>query len=226
MKIDFYGHACVGVSGSKKILIDPYLSGNPSASLTAEQAAADYLLVTHGHGDHLGDAVEIAKRTGAQVVAMVELANWFGKQGVEALGMNLGGSYTFADGFKVKLVPAWHSSHLPDGSAVGLPVGFIFWLDGLCFYHAGDTALFGDMKQVIAPHGLDWAFLPIGDFYTMGPDDALIAAEWLNAKNYLPIHYNTFPLLQQDAAQFKQRLEDKLPGAKCHVLQPGEHTEL
>ena len=112
MRIDFYGHACVGVQGSKKILIDPYLSGNPAASLTPEQAEADYLLITHGHGDHLGDAVEIAKRTGAQVVAMVELANWLGKQGVEALGMNLGGSYTFADGFKVKLVPAWHSSHL------------------------------------------------------------------------------------------------------------------
>ena len=225
MRIDFYGHACVGVQGSKKILIDPYLSGNPAASLTPEQAEADYLLITHGHGDHLGDAVKIAKRTGAQVVAMVELANWLGKQGVEALGMNLGGSYTFADGFKVKLVPAWHSSHLPDGTAVGLPVGFIFWLDGLCFYHAGDTALFSDMREVIAPHGLDWAFLPIGDFYTMGPEDALTAAKWLGAKNYLPIHYNTFPLLQQNPQAFKQRLEATCQ-ATCHILQPGEHTEI
>ncbi len=132
MRIDFYGHACVGVQGSKKILIDPYLSGNPAASLTPEQAEADYLLITHGHGDHLGDAVEIAKRTGAQVVAMVELANWLGKQGVEALGMNLGGSYTFADGFKVKLVPAWHSSTPPSSAICGRLSRRTAWIGLFC----------------------------------------------------------------------------------------------
>jgi L-ascorbate metabolism protein UlaG (beta-lactamase superfamily) len=224
MKINYYGHACVGVQGSKKILVDPYLSGNPAAAITPEMAEADYLLVTHGHGDHVGDAVEIAKRTGAQVVTMVELGRWFEEQGVNALGMNIGGSYTFADGFRVKVVPAWHSSQLPDGSPCGLAVGFIFWLDGVCFYHAGDTGLFGDMKAIIAPHNIDWAFLPIGDFYTMGPDDALIAAEWLGAKKYVPIHYNTFPLLKQDPLKFKRELEARTP-AECVVLQPGDGVE-
>jgi L-ascorbate metabolism protein UlaG (beta-lactamase superfamily) len=121
----------------------------------------------------------------------------------------------------VKVVPAWHSSQLPDGSPCGLAVGFIFWLDGVCFYHAGDTGLFGDMKAIIAPHNIDWAFIPIGDFYTMGPDDALIAAEWLGAKKYVPIHYNTFPLLKQDPLKFKQELEARTP-AECVVLQPGD----
>lgn len=225
MQMKFLGHACVEVCGSKRILIDPFLGGNPAAAAAPEEVAPDYILVTHGHGDHLGDAVDIAKRTGAQVVTMVELATWFGKQGVEALGMNIGGSYTFADGFRVKIMPAWHSSQIPDGSPCGLAVGFVFWLDGMCFYHAGDTGLFGDMKAVIAPHNLDVAFLPIGDFYTMGPDDALIAAEWLGAKKYVPMHYNTFPLLQQDPQAFKKALEERID-AECVVLAPGEAAEL
>lgn len=225
MQMRFLGHACVEVCGSKRILIDPYLTGNPAAAAAPGELAPDYILVTHGHGDHLGDAVEIAKRTGAQVITMVELGRWFDGQGIDALGMNIGGSYTFADGFRVKVMPAWHSSQLPDGSPCGLAVGFVFWLDGMCFYHAGDTGLFGDMKAVIAPHGIDVAFLPIGDFYTMGPDDALIAAEWLDARKYVPIHYNTFPLLQQDPQAFKAALEERTD-AECVVLAPGEAAEL
>lgn len=225
MQMKFLGHACVEVCGSKRILIDPYLNGNPAAAAAPEELAPDYILVTHGHGDHLGDAVEIARRTGAQVVTMVELGRWFAGQGIDALGMNIGGSYTFADGFRVKIMPAWHSSQLPDGSPCGLAVGFVFWLDGMCFYHAGDTGLFGDMKAIVAPHKPDVAFLPIGDFYTMGPDDALIAAEWLGAGKYVPIHYNTFPLLQQDAQAFKAALEARMD-AECIVLAPGEVAEL
>lgn len=226
MQIRFLGHACVEVAGSKRILIDPYLTGNPAAAVGPEDLAPDYLLVTHGHGDHVGDAAAVARRTGAQVVCMVEVGRWFEQQGIEALGMNLGGSFDFGDGLRVKLVPAWHSSQLPDGSYGGTPVGFVFWLDGLCFYHAGDTALFGDMREVIAPHKLDWAFLPIGDFYTMGPEDALTAAKWLGAKNYLPIHYNTFDLLKQDGAEFARRVEAECPGARCFAVRPGESIEL
>ncbi len=224
MRIKFIGHACVQLLGSKTILFDPYLTGNPAATVKAGEVKADYILLTHGHGDHLGDTVAIAKRTGAKVVAMVELANWLSEQGVDAMGMNIGGSYQFPDGLKVKLVPAWHSSQLPDGSPCGLAVGFICWLDGKCIYHAGDTGLFGDMREVIAPHGLDWAILPIGDYYTMGPADALTAAKWLGAKNYLPIHYNTFPLLKQDAAAFKRAVEAEC-AAKCQALAPGEECE-
>lgn len=225
MQIKFLGHACVQVCGSKTVLVDPYLSGNPAAAAAPDEVQADYILLTHGHGDHIGDTAAIAKRTGATVITMVELARWLQKQGVEAMDMNIGGSYTFADGFRVKLTPAWHSSQLPDGSYCGLAAGFLFWLDGLCFYHAGDTGLFSDMREIIAPHGLDWAFLPIGDYYTMGPDDALIAARWLGAKNYLPIHYNTFPLLKQDAAAFAARVEAATT-AKCAVLAPGEVIEI
>lgn len=226
MQVKFLGHSCVQVCGSKTILIDPYLSGNPTAPVAADEVAADYILVTHGHGDHLGDTVEIAKRTGATVVAMVELARWLQNRGVQkTMDINVGGAYTFADGFKVKLTPAWHSSQLPDGTPCGLAVGFIFWLDGLCFYHAGDTGLFGDMRDVIAPHNPDWAFLPIGDYYTMGPDDAVIAAKWLAAKNVMPIHYNTFPLLKQDAAAFAARVEAEA-GAKCHILAPGGELQI
>lgn len=225
MEIKYLGHACVQVCGSKTVLIDPFLSENPLAAENANDVQADYILVTHGHGDHLGDAVEIARRTGAKVVAMVELARWFARQGVDALDLNCGGSYTFADGFRVKLTPAWHSSQLPDGSYCGLAAGFIFWLDGQCFYHAGDTALFGDMREVIAPHGLDWAFLPIGDYYTMGPEDALIAAGWLGAKHYLPIHYNTFPAIRQDAVAWAERVRCEV-GAEAVAAAPGEAVKI
>lgn len=225
MQIKYLRHAAVQVSGSKTVLIDPFLSGNPKAAVSADEVAADYILVTHGHGDHLGDTVAIAKRTGATVVAMVELARWLERQGVHAVDLNVGGSFDFGDGFKVKLTQAWHSSQLPDGTPCGLAVGMLFWLDGLCFYHAGDTALFADMRDTIAPHGIDWAFLPIGDYYTMGPSDALIAAGWLGAKHYLPIHYNTFPAIKQDGAAFAARVQAEV-GADCVVAAPGEAIEI
>lgn len=224
MQVKFLGHACVQIVGSKTVLIDPYLSGNPLAAATADEVQADYILVTHGHGDHLGDAVEIARRTGATVVAMVELARWFQQQGIPAIDLNVGGSW--ADGeFRVKVTPAWHSSMLPGGEYCGLAVGFIVWLDGKCIYHAGDTALFGDMREVIAPHGLDLACLPIGDHYTMGTDDALIAAKWLGAAQYLPIHFNTFAPIKQEAAAWAERVRSEV-GAKCEALAPGGAIEL
>lgn len=223
MQVRYLGHACVQVQGTKTVLVDPFLSGNPLAAARPEDVQADYILVTHGHGDHLGDAVEIARRTGATVVAMVELARWFAAQGVPAIDLNVGGSWRDGD-FRVKVVPAWHSSMLPDGGYCGLAVGFVFWLDGKCIYHAGDTALFGDMRDVIAPHGLDLACLPIGDHYTMGPEDALIAAKWLGAGQYLPIHFNTFPAIKQDAAAWAEQV--RATGAKCVACAPGEAIEL
>lgn len=226
MQVKFLGHACVEVCGDKRIIVDPYLTGNPKAAAGPADIEADYILLTHGHGDHVGDTVEIANRCGAKVVCMVEVARWLEQQGVDAMGMNIGGSFDFGDGFKVKLVPAWHSSQMPDGSYGGTPVGFVFWLGGKCFYHAGDTGLFGDMRDVIALHGIDWAFLPIGDFYTMGPEDAVIAAKWLASRNYVPIHYDTFELLRQDGTAWAERVEAECPGAKAWPLAPGESLEI
>ena len=225
MKITFCGHACIMVEAEKKILIDPFLTGNPQAAISADMVDADYILLTHAHSDHLGDTVEIAKRTNAKVVAVVELADWLMQQGVDVHPMNLGGEMEFYTGFKVKLTQAWHSSALPDGTACGVPCGFLFWLEGKCVYFAGDTALFSDMREVIAPHKLDLAILPIGGNWTMGPSDALIAADWLAAKYVLPIHYNTFSLIDQDVEAYKVAVEQKT-NSKCVVLQPGESMEL
>lgn len=228
MKILYYGHSCISVQGSKKILVDPFLTGNPKAAISADQVEADYILVTHAHGDHLGDTVDIAKRTGAKVVAVNELANWLIAQGVDAHGMNIGGAYTFDDGFKIKVTQAWHSSDLDDGTPCGVASGFLFWIDGVCFYHAGDTGLFSDIGRIIGKHSIDMAFLPIGGNYTMGPADALTATGWLGCKFVVPIHFNTFPLLEQDGDLFKEEVESKTH-TQCVYMKPGDecdYTEL
>ena len=224
MKILYYGHSCISIQGGKKILIDPFLTGNPKAPISADAVEADYILVTHAHGDHLGDTVAIAKRTGAKVVAVNELANWLIGQGVDAHGMNIGGAYTFEDGFKVKLTQAWHSSDLDDGTPCGVACGFLFWLDGVCFYHAGDTGLFSDIGRIIGKHSINMAFLPIGGNYTMGPTDALIATGWLGCDFVVPIHFNTFPLLAQDGELFKQQVESKTH-TQCVYMLPGDECD-
>lgn len=228
MNIAYYGHSCVQVQGTKRILVDPYLTGNPKATIAADEVEADYILVTHAHGDHLGDTVEIAKRTGAKVVAIIELANWLEKQGLEVHSMNIGGAYTFSDGFKVKMTQAWHSGDFDDGRAGGAACGFLFWLDGVCFYHAGDTGLFGDIGRVIGKHNIDVAFLPIGGNYTMGPTDALIATGWLGCQFVVPIHFNTYPGIAQDGEAFKEQIENKTH-TQCVLMDPGDvadYTEL
>jgi L-ascorbate metabolism protein UlaG (beta-lactamase superfamily) len=204
---------------SHKVLIDPFLSGNPLAPFGADALEADFILLTHGHGDHISDTPAIAKRTGATVVGMVEIAGWIGKQGVEnTVGNNMGGGTDHGFG-RVEFTPAWHSSSLPDGSYGGMPAGIIIFADGLTIYHAGDTALFSDM-QLLGDKGIDVAIVPIGDFYTMGPEDSIKAVKYLKPQFVMPMHYNTFPVLQQDAAAWADRIH-KETGAEPIVLDPG-----
>jgi L-ascorbate metabolism protein UlaG (beta-lactamase superfamily) len=225
-RVQWLGHACTLIeSGGQRILIDPFLTGNPAAATTADRVQADFLLISHGHGDHVGDAVAIAKRTGATVIANYEISLWLEKQGVKkAHGMQHGGGHAFTFG-RVKLTLAFHGSMLPDGSNGGNPCGFLFYLkDGLKIYAAQDTGLFGDMR-LIGEEGIDLALLPIGDNYTMGPDDALRAVKLLEPKRVLPIHYNTWDLIAQDAAAWANRVKKETKTVPA-VLKPGEWVEL
>ena len=225
-KLIWYGHATLGLeTGGYKLVIDPFFGGNPAATISADKVVADFLLVSHGHGDHVGDAVAIAKRTGAMIISNHEIANWFAKQGIEKThGQHLGGGHKHPFGY-LKLTLALHGSMLPDGSNGGNPCGFLLTTnDGKKIYMAQDTGLFGDMK-LIGEEGLDLAVIPIGDNYTMGPDDALRAVKMLEPKVVVPIHYNTWPLLAQDANAWKERVE-KETKTKVAVLKPGESYSL
>ncbi|OQY90430.1 MAG: metal-dependent hydrolase [Anaerolineae bacterium UTCFX1] len=224
--LTWYGHAALGLeTGGYKVAIDPFLSGNPSASITPEALEADFILVSHGHSDHIGDSIEIAKRTGAMVVSNFEIAGWFNDKGVaKTHGQQHGGGFRHPFGH-LKLTLAFHGSALPDGSNGGNPCGFLITTnDGKKLYFAQDTALFSDMK-LIGEVGLDLAVLPIGDNFTMGPDDALQAVKFLQPKAVIPIHYNTWELIAQDADAWAQRVM-KETTAKAVVLKPGESYSL
>jgi L-ascorbate metabolism protein UlaG (beta-lactamase superfamily) len=210
------------IAGNHKLLIDPFLEGNPAASITPAQAEADFILVSHGHGDHVADAAAIAKRTGATVISVFEICNWLDAQGVKTHAQHLGGGFHHPFGY-LKLTLALHGSGLPDGSYGGNPCGFLLTAGQQKVYLACDTGLFGDM-QLIGDEGLDLAVLPIGDNYTMGPEDAMRAAKFLRAKHLIPVHYNTWPPIAQDAAAWANRVEAET-GSKAHVLQPGESFE-
>jgi L-ascorbate metabolism protein UlaG (beta-lactamase superfamily) len=220
-KITWYGHAALGLDADgTHILVDPFLSGNPVAAATADKVPADYILVSHGHGDHVGDTVAIAKRTGATVITNAEIAGWLEKKGVKTHGQHLGGGFNYPFGY-LKFTFALHGSGLPDGSDGGNPAGFLLSTkDGKKIYMAGDTGLFGDMR-LIGEEGIDVALLPIGDNYTMGPDDALRAVKLLQPKHVIPIHFNTFDLLKQDENSWAKRVQSET-GAQVHVLKPGE----
>lgn len=224
-KFTWYGHAALGIeTGGYHLLVDPFLTGNPSAVISAADVRADYILITHGHGDHLGDAGQIAKRTGAVVISNSEIIGWLGKKGIEGHGQHLGGGFHYPFGY-VKLTAAMHGSELPDGSGGGNPAGFLITtLAGEKIYCAGDTGLFGDMR-LIGEEGIDLAVLPIGDNYTMGPEDALRAVKLIQPRRVVPIHYNTWPLIRQDANAWAERVRAET-SAEVDVLQPGESITL
>ena len=224
-KLTWYGHATLGIeTGGYRVLVDPFFTGNPAASTTAEKVMADFILVSHGHGDHVGDAEAIARRTGALVISNAEIADWFAKKGIKAHGQHLGGGYKHPFGY-LKLTFAIHGSGLPDGSYGGNPAGFLLTtVEGIKIYMAQDTGLFGDMR-LIGDEGLDLAVLPIGDNYTMGPDDALRAVQLLRPKRVVPIHYNTFDLIAQDPIAWAQRVQAQT-GVQVNLLKPGQSLSL
>ena len=212
-------------TGEHSILLDPFLTDSPTAPVKPEEVEADFILVSHGHFDHVADVAAIANRTGATVVGIYEVTDWFNsQQGVQnVLGMNLGGGVQLPFG-RVKLTLAFHSSRLPDGSDGGNPGGFLLSLPEGNVYFACDTALFSDM-QWIGRAGIDVAVLPIGDLFTMGPEDALEAVKLLSPKRVIPDHYNTWPPIEQDAAKWAEAVRAETD-AKPVVIQPGESVSV
>ncbi len=222
-KITWYGHATIGIETADgyKILVDPFFTGNPAASTTADKVSADFIVVSHGHGDHVGDAIDIAKRLNIPIISNYEITNWLSAKGVEKVHpQHIGGGFKHPFGY-LKLTLALHGSALPDGSYGGNPAGILLTTnDGKKIYLAQDTGLFGDM-QLIGEEGIDLAMLPIGDNFTMGPDDALRAVKLISPKHVIPIHYNTWPLIEQDPHAWAKRVEAET-AAQPHVLKPGD----
>jgi L-ascorbate metabolism protein UlaG (beta-lactamase superfamily) len=218
MDLRFLGHACFElVDGNTRVLVDPFLTGNPKAAVDASEVEPTHIFLTHGHADHIGDTVDIAKRTGADVVAIVEIASELGEDGVEKVSdPNLGGTVEFAGGW-VRLVPAWHTSTTPKGT-VNTPAGLVINLGGTTVYHLGDTALFSDLQLVRKRDDIDVALMCIGGHYTMDRVDAVTACELIGAQTVIPCHYDTFPPIETDAEAFKKDVKK----SEVVILQPGE----
>ncbi len=226
MRLTYFGHSCFLVETAKaRLLFDPYLTDNPTASVKAADIRCDYILVTHGHEDHTCDVLDIAKRCGATVVANYEISEYFGAKGAKTHGMNPGGGFNFPFG-RVKLTIAHHTSSMEAGLKplyMGVPCGIVVQADGKTLYHAGDTALFMDM-QLIGRAGLDVAMLPIGDNFTMGPEDAVAALDYLKPKVAVPMHYNTWPVIAQDADSFAALAARS--GHTVRALRPGQSLDV
>jgi L-ascorbate metabolism protein UlaG (beta-lactamase superfamily) len=233
MEIKFHGHSCFELSdGDVTVLVDPFLKpNNPVAVATAEEVEPTHIAISHGHADHVADAVPVAKRTGAHCVALVELAKWLDGQGVsEVSDPNFGGTVEFDWGY-ISIVPAWHTNTIPGseespfsaehGIAIGPAAGLVIKLGGTTVYHAGDTCLFSDMKLIAQRSDIDVALLPIGGHYTMDRRDAALAADFVGAGTVIPMHFDTFPAIETDAEAFKADVEAKT-SSKVVVLAPGE----
>ena len=206
MKTTFYGHATFEIeTGGKKLLFDPFITPNELAKhIDVNSLKPDYILISHGHGDHIADLETIQKNSDAKVICIAEIAGWLGNKGIsDTHGMNIGGGFDFDFG-RVKMVYALHSSSMPDGSYGGTPAGFVLYIEGKKLYYAGDTALTLDMK-LLADENLDWAYLPIGDNYTMNADDAIKASAFINCNNIIGMHYDTFPVIKIDKAAVAEK---------------------
>ena len=221
MEIRFLGHSCFELTeGDTRVLVDPFLTGNPKAAVEASEPDPTHIFLTHGHPDHYGDIVDISKRTGAQVVAIAEIAGELGEAGVENVSdPNLGGTVEF-EGVWVRLVPAWHTSTTPNG-IVNVPAGMVIGLGGKVVYHLGDTALFSDLRLVGERDSIDVALICIGGHYTMDRHDAVKAAELVGATTVIPCHYDTFPPVETDAEAFKADVESQT-SSQVAILAPGE----
>ncbi len=227
VKITWLGHAAFLLEAEKKVLIDPFISGNPVAPCGPEELNPDIIAVTHGHGDHLGDTIEIGARTGSRIFSIHEVANYIKSKGVFAEGMNKGGTVN-VEGITLTMTDALHSSSI-DASGFsfdgGCPAGFVIGIGGRSIYHAGDTAVFGDMQLIGEIYKPEIALLPIGDRFTMGINEALKAVELIRPKIVVPMHYNTFDVIRQDPVAFKQVVEAKT-GAKVFIMKPGDSIEV
>lgn len=225
MKLKYLSHSAflITTEKGKKILIDPFLDNNPNAPVKSGDVEADYIILTHGHGDHLGDSFKIAKKDETLFIAVNELANYVAKEGFKAHNMHIGGAHNFEFG-KVKFTIAHHGSGTPDGTYTGEPAGVILSIEGKNLYHTGDTGLFYDMKLIGEMTSIDYMFLPIGDNFTMGIEDAVKAVELANPKVAVPIHYNTFPVIEVDPNEFKKAVE--AVGKECRVIGFGEEIEI
>lgn len=229
MMIEYLGHSAFSIITEEglNILIDPFISSNPACTTPVESIRADVILLTHGHSDHFGDALEIANNCGATIIANHEIALFIQKQGLNAIGMNIGGSVSINDLVNITMVDAKHTSSIDfteDVEVAGEASGYIITLEnGKKIYHAGDTALFGDMKTVIGElYKPDIAILPIGDRFTMNPQDAAVAASWIGSRIVIPMHYNTFPEIEQDPEVFAQLVDAVSIGTYTLIMMPGE----
>lgn len=225
MKLKYFSHSAFQITAENGniILIDPFLDNNPTATVKSNDVNADYIILSHAHGDHLGDAIKIAQRCGSTFICVDELGKYLSSKGFKTHNMHIGGGHNFDFG-RVKFTIAHHGSQTPDGSYAGNPAGILFSSGGKIIYHTGDTGLFYDMKLIGEMNTIDYMLLPIGDNYTMGITDAVKAAELVNPKIAIPMHYNTFPVIQADPAEFKKKVEEK--GITSRILKYGEEIQL
>jgi L-ascorbate metabolism protein UlaG (beta-lactamase superfamily) len=222
-KLTYFSHAAWMIeSNGHKILIDPFLDGNPTSPVKAKDVKADFIIITHAHGDHIGDAVPIAKACNALIISNFEIANWCSEKGVKTHGMHIGGSRQFPFG-TVKLTPAFHGSSFPDGTYGGMPTGVLITVEGKTVYHSGDTGLFSDMKLIAEMNPIDIALLPIGDNFTMGLTDAVKAVEFLKPKKVIPMHYRTFGIIDADPGEFRKMVQKS--GVDVQVLDYGQTVD-